>query len=78
MLKAVPADPSDSNPIGLSIVCEGPQDPPDTYAAAVAELKAAETAVRAVHDDALAGRRNLCLKRLMMGKEDLKHYFGVR
>jgi hypothetical protein len=78
VLRAVPADPSDSNPIGLSIVCVGPQDPPDTYAAALGELKAAEAAVRAIHDKALAGRRDLCLKKLTTGKDALKQFFEVR
>ena len=77
VLSAVPTNPSDTNPIGLSILCEGPQDPPETYAAALAELKEEETAVRAVRDEALAGKKDLCLKKLAMGEEELKRFFEV-
>lgn len=77
VLSVLPGEPSNYNAVALSTICVGSTDPPDTYSAALAELKLAESAIQQVRLDALKIKRDLCLKKLVDGEADLKRFFGV-
>jgi hypothetical protein len=77
ILRVLPTEESDAVPLALSGVCSGRTDPLGTYAASIAEQRAAEAAVEKVTVPTLKPKKRQCLAKLKAGEADLKRFFGV-